>query len=119
MTQVYAHQRGGQQPEERKRRITPADVRVVEEGLAETVLRGQVHQLAAGVGDGDEVRPGLVCAERFGGLIVEVFEEGERLRRAAGFGCHDVERAGGVVCCRRGQHRAGVGRVEHAQLETA
>ena len=62
---VHARQRGRHQPEVGQHRVAPADVGVVLEHVPEAALARQVHQRAAGVGDGDEAaarrRP---CARR-------------------------------------------------------
>ena len=100
-----------------ERRVTPADVGVVEEDAADPKATHEGFQTATGIGDSDEV---LACGfetEFFDSMVEEVFEEGEGFDRAAGFGGNNIEGMGGVEGAGVFEDIAGMGAVEDMKVE--
>src|ERR1019366_82772 len=92
---VDAHDGRGQKTEERERAVAPSDVgRIVEHAAEGPLARELVHR-GPGIGDGDELPPGLGAGELLD-LRVEIVEEAVWLDRGAGFARDDEERLGQV-----------------------
>src|SRR4029079_18226455 len=111
------------EPDVAQRRVPPADVRWVEEDLAEGVVVGDRLDALAGVRDCHHELAGVLVSwrapgsERLLGAIPGVGLEGEGLRRGAGLAGDDPERRERIeVVHRRGYGRR-VGRVEDAEIE--
>ena len=103
-------------PEERKRRVAPPDVGVVEEEMAETETPGQLLEAAAGVGDGDEPVSRSPRSEGIAQNVVEVLEEGEGLDRASRLGGGDEEGPRQVEPPRLTEDGCRIGAVEHGEV---
>ena len=84
--------RAGNRAEIRKRRIAAADAGQAEENVAEAARLGHLLHVRAGVGDGDEVLPGLRRADHLLHALEEILLEDIRLKRAAGLARHDENR---------------------------
>jgi len=114
---VDAEERPGHEAEDRERRETSPDGRFSREHLPERASQSRFVQGVAGIGDGDEVLPGLLAPEDGRGATVEVLEERERLHGGARFGGHDEEGPGRVDVPGQGCDGGRVGAVEDSQAQ--
>ena len=89
---IHPDQRRRDEAEAGEGRIAPADLRVVEEGVAETVLPGEIRQRASGIGDRDEMAPRLFAPSFSATRLIKIPHEGEGLHRPARFRGDDEER---------------------------
>ena len=60
LSHVEAEERRGDEPEEGERAVAAADVRRIRPDAEEAFLAGEVLERRAGIGDGDEVRSGVL-----------------------------------------------------------
>ena len=117
--QVHADERRRRQPEAGKRRVAAADVRVVDEGVPETLRPGHFRQGGIRVGNGDEVAAGGVRAQRLVDQGAEAGVEGQRFGSRARFGGdhkHSARRVDGGGGLR---HPSGDGAVQGEHLRIA
>jgi hypothetical protein len=117
--EVNADECGRHQAEMRQRRVAAADVRVVQECRAETILAGRVREGATWVRDRNEVRTGMVGAERGDDPTIARSEERERLDGSTGFGGDDEERLREIERGDRGCDGVGVRAVEDVEVQIA
>ena len=112
LVEVDTEERRGHEPEERQRGVAAADVRGVEEDLAEAAAPADGFERRPRIGDRHE----LTAAR---GPWVEVVEVGERLDRAPRLGGRDEQGPWEVERALQGSDRVGVGGVEHREVERA
>jgi hypothetical protein len=94
-----------------------ADVRVVQERRAETILAGRIRQGTTRVGNGNEVLPRVFGTEGSDHAAIARSEERERLDGSTGFGGDDEERLRQVQRSNRRGDRVGVRAVEHVEVQ--
>ena len=108
-----------------ERGVAPADVRRIEERLAQVVVMGDRLDALARVGDGDHQLAGMLVArgvpasEGLLGAVPGIGLEGERLRGRAGLAGNDEERGERVEVVDDCRDRGRIGRVEDPQVQPA
>ena len=116
---IHPDQRRRDEAEAGEGRIAPADLRVVEEGVAEMVPPGEIRQRAPGIGDREEMFSRLLLPELIRNEVIKIFHEGEGLDRPARFRGDDKERPAEVEAFGEGQDRPRVRAVQDGEVEEA
>ena len=112
LVDVGADQGGRDEPEERQRRVAPADVGAVDEDAPEAVLCTQLLQQGAFIRDGDEMLT-------LRGEAPEVLEVRKRLDGGAGLAGDQEQRLFQVKLAGQVKHGIGVRGIEDRQLQHA
>jgi hypothetical protein len=84
--------------------------------VSKAVALGELLQLRARVGDGDEAPAGFLDADELRQAVEEVLLEDVRLERGARLAGHDEERVLEIDLVLERLHLRGVGGIEHVQL---
>ena len=87
--------------------------------LAEAVGFSDLLHLRAGIGDGDEMRPGFRGADGLLHAFEEILLENIRLKRAARFARHDENCFGEIEFRLDGSDLRGIGGVENRKTPDA
>jgi hypothetical protein len=100
----------------REQGVPAADAGLAEEDVPELVALSDLLHRRAGIGNGDEMPPGLLLAHRLTHPFKEVLLQDIGLERAAGFARHDEQRARRVDPVLKLPDLCRVGRIEHQEL---
>ncbi len=92
---------------------------IAECNVPEPIALGDLLQLRAGIGDGDEARSRLARRRPPLRALEEILLQDIRLERAAGLARHDEERSGRIDRAFDGPDLRRIGRIEHQQLGAA
>ena len=74
-TDIHPEQRRRYEAEAGENRIATADIRIVEEGMAEMVRAGEIGQGAPGIGDREKVSPRLLRPKLLRYKVVKILHE--------------------------------------------
>ena len=115
--QVDADERSAYQAEYRKRAEATANGRLAKEACAPAFIMGALLQVAAGIGDGDQVRGNFLGFQVHLKVIKHSVEYAAHLDGAARFAGNEHERAFQIEACKNRAHANGRYGVEHFEVE--